>query len=46
MYSGGVIVTSMWHEGDRVHVEAATRERAMPVLANAGIALVDDRAER
>lgn len=41
VYPGEVIVTSMWDEGDRLYVEAATRERATPVLSNTVVSLVD-----
>lgn len=39
VYPGETIVTSMWREGDRVLLEAATKERQSPVLSNAVIQL-------
>jgi len=35
VFPGETIVISMWREAEMVHVEATTRERALPVLTNA-----------
>ena len=35
VFPGETIVISMWREAELVHVEATTRERALPVLTNA-----------
>ena len=39
VFPGETIVTSMWQEGDRVLVEARTKERDTPVITNAAILL-------
>jgi acyl dehydratase len=37
VFPGETIVTSMWHEGDKVILSAATKERETPVITNAAI---------
>ena len=37
VFPGETIVTSMWQEGDKVIVSAATKERATPVITNAAV---------
>jgi multifunctional beta-oxidation protein len=37
VFPGETIVTSMWREGDRVVVNAATKERGTPVITNAAV---------
>lgn len=39
VYPGETMVVSMWNEGDRIHVEAVTKQRSTPVLANAVLTL-------
>ena len=37
VFPGETLVTSLWREGDRILIEAKTRERGSPVLSNAAI---------
>jgi len=39
VFPGETIVTSMWQEGERIVIEARTKERDTPVITNAAITL-------
>ena len=39
VFPGETIVTSMWREGDRILINAASKERGTPVISNAAIEL-------
>jgi multifunctional beta-oxidation protein len=41
VFPGETIVTSMWKEGDKILVEAKTKERDTPVITNAAITIRD-----
>ena len=41
VFPGETIVTSMWKEGDKILVEAKTKERDAPVITNAAITIRD-----
>jgi acyl dehydratase len=41
VFPGETIVTSMWKEGDKILVEAKTKERETPVITNAAITIRD-----
>ena len=39
VFPGETLVTSMWREGDRILIDAKTKERSSPVITNAAITL-------
>ena len=39
VYPGETIVTSYWKEGDKVLIQAKTKERDTPVITNAAITI-------
>jgi multifunctional beta-oxidation protein len=39
VFPGETIVTSMWREGDKVLLSAATKERGSPVITNAALTI-------